>query len=239
MALLDPLLALQDLDLRTDRLRAQREGLPEREALKACAAEIVANDRLQASTREKRDGFARKEREVAGEVSGVAASAQDVEARLYSGEVTAAKELESLQMELRLTRSKQENFEERELEIMEEIEAQDGELERLAALHAGAEKRGEDLRAAIRAGEQRIDAALKALSDQRAEPISSLAETLVETYEALREKPKLAGKAAVSLRDGLCQGCRVSLPRIDLSRIMAEPEDALIRCSHCTRLLVR
>jgi predicted nucleic acid-binding Zn-ribbon protein len=239
MAPLDPLLALQDLDLRADRLRAQRQGMPEREALEACAGEIVANDRLQASAREKRDGFARTEREVAGEVSGVAASAQDVEGRLYSGEVTVSKELAALQEELRLTRAKQENLEERELQIMEEIEAQDGELERLAGLHTDAEKRSEDLRAAIRAAEEKIDAALEALAGQRAEPISVLAEKLVETYETLRGKPKLAGKAAVSLRDGLCQGCRVSLPRVDLSRILTEAQDALIQCSHCTRLLVR
>ena len=81
MALLDPLLDLQDLDLQADRLRAQRESLPERDALKASATEIAANDRLQASTQDKRDGFARNEREVAGEVSVVAANAQDVEGR--------------------------------------------------------------------------------------------------------------------------------------------------------------
>lgn len=239
MALLDPLLDLQDLDLQADRLRAQRESLPERDALKASATEIAANDRLQASTQDKRDGFARNEREVAGEVSVVAANAQDVEGRLYSGEVTAPKELEALQQELRLTRSKQEALEEQELEIMEEIEGQDGELARLGGLRADAEKRSEELRGAIRAAEKKIDAALGVLSTQRLEPLSALTENFVETYQALREKPKLSGKAAVALRDGLCLGCRVSLPRVDLSRILTEPEDALLQCSHCSRLLVR
>jgi predicted nucleic acid-binding Zn-ribbon protein len=239
MALLDPLIELQDLDLRTDRLGLARETLPEREALKACGEEIVDTDRLQSATREKRDGLARREREVAGEVSLVAAGAVDVEGRLYSGTVTVPKELEALQDELRLTRAKQAGLEERELEIMEEIEAEDSELARLAGLSADAKARGEALRASIGDAEEKIEAELASLADRRGAPLAALPAEFAESYAALREKPRLGGRAAASLRDGVCQGCRVRLPRMDLSRILAEPEEARVQCPHCTRLLVR
>ncbi len=239
MTRLDPLLEVQDLDLQADRLGEQREGLPERQALTACIAEIANNDRLQAGARERRDDLARSEREVAGEVSTVAAGAKDVEGRLYSGEVTAPKELGALQEELRLAREKQGELEERELEIMEEVEAQEGDLRRLADLRSEADSRSEALRAAIGDAEKKIDAELDLLAAQRQAPLAALPADFVEIYTTLRGKPKLAGKAAVPLRAGLCEGCRVSLPRVDLSRMLAEPDEALIRCPHCTRLLVR
>jgi hypothetical protein len=239
MARLDPLLEVQDLDLQADRLGEQRVGLPERQALTACVAEIANNDRLQAGARERRDDLARREREVAGEVSTVAAGAKDVEGRLYSGEVTAPKELGALQEELRLAREKQTGLEERELEIMEEVEEQEGDLRRLADLRSAADTRSEALRAAIGDAEKKIDAELEVLAARRETPLATLPAEFVETYTTLRGKPKFAGKAAVPLRAGLCEGCRVSLPRVDLSRMMAEPDEALIRCPHCTRLLVR
>jgi hypothetical protein len=239
MARLDPLLEVQSFDLQADRLGEQRAGLPERQALTACTAEIANNDRLQAGARERRDDLARREREVAGEVSTVAAGAKDVEGRLYSGEVTAPKELGTLQEELRLAREKQTGLEERELEIMEEVEAQEADLRRLAGLRSEADTQNEALRAAIGDAEKKIDAELEVLATQRETPLATLPPDFVETYTTLRGKPKLAGKAAVHLRAGLCEGCRVSLPRVDLSRMLAEPEEALIRCPHCTRLLVR
>ncbi|MCS5637835.1 MAG: C4-type zinc ribbon domain-containing protein [Myxococcota bacterium] len=239
MALLDSLMELQDLDLQADRMAGQRDKLPEREALETCRANLEQNARLQASADARREELARSERSVAGEVSTVAAGAQDVESRLYSGSVTIPKELEALQEELRLTREKQAGLEESELEIMEQIEAEDTELGRLAEQRAETENRGEALAQAIHAAEEKIDGQLEALASQRQSPLAALPPAFADYYAALREKPRLVGRAAASLSDGLCQGCRVSMPRVDLSRILAEPEDALITCPHCTRLLVR
>ena len=239
MALLEPLLEVQDLDLQTDRLDSERENLAERSALLACGVEIEANDRLQAQVCEQRDASLRDEREVAREVAAVAAGAKDVEDRLYSGKVTISKELEALQEELRLTRARQGGLEDRELEIMEQIEAQDGELARLAGLRDDAVTRSEGLRSAIAAAEEKIAGKLAVLAEQRQPFMAALPAAFAEEYAELRDKPRLAGRAAAGLVDGLCQGCRGSLPRLQLSRILAEPEESLLKCPHCARLLVR
>jgi hypothetical protein len=239
MALLDPLLELQDLDLQADRLAQEHENMSEREALKNCGADLEQNARLHASIGARRDELARSERSVAGEVSTAAAGAQEVESRLYSGSVIIPKELEALQEELRLARKKQAGLEESELEIMEQIETHDTELARLDKLRAETERLGEELSEAIRASEEKIDGQLQDLASQRQSPLAALPPAFADRYAALREKPRLLGRAAAPLSDGLCQGCRVRLPRIDLSRILIEPEDALITCPHCTRLLVR
>ena len=239
MTLLDPLLELQDLDLQADRLAELRKNLPERQALETCGTDLEKNARVKVAATTRREEFARQERSVAGEVSTVAAAAQDVEGRLYSGSVTVPKELEALQDELRLTREKQAGLEESELEIMEQIEGEDTELGRLAEQQSDIEGRAEALRQAIRAAEEKIDGQLELLASQRESPVAALPPGFAENYAALRDKPRLLGRAAAALSDGLCQGCRVSMPRVDLSRILAEPEDAMIQCPHCTRLLVR
>jgi predicted nucleic acid-binding Zn-ribbon protein len=41
------------------------------------------------------------------------------------------------------------------------------------------------------------------------------------------------------MTDGGCGGCRMRLPVIEYNRMKAEPEDALIACTHCGRVLVR
>ena len=239
MALLDALLEVQDLDLQADRRAREHEELPERAALVACEVKLRENERLRAGVQARLDELARDDRAVAGEVSTVAAAAKDVEERLYSGSVTAPKELEALQEDLRLTRGKQAGLEERELEIMEQIEGQEGELAGLAERKADAEGRAGALQQDIAEAEARIKAEIGVLTSKRETPLATLPSAFAEHYAALREKPRLNGKAAVGLQDGLCLGCRVSLPRVDLSRILAEAEDALIPCPHCSRLLVR
>jgi len=239
MALLDPLLKLQDLDLQADRLTEERASLPERQALEACHSDLAKNAQLKAAATSRHDELARQERSISGEVSSVAAAAEDVEARLYSGSVTIPKELEALQEELRLTREKQSGLEEDELAVMEKIESQDLELGRLDEQRAEIESRGQTLTKAIGVAEKKIDGQLGVLAAEREAPLSQLPPGFVDSYAGLRAKPRLGGRAAAALSEGLCQGCRVSMPRVDLSRIMAEPEDALIQCPHCTRLLVR
>ena len=239
MSLLEPLLEVQELDLEADRLGLERVNLPERDALKACAREIADNENHQAKTNTRLEALARDEREIAGQVSLVAAGAKDVEGRLYSGTVTIPKELEALQEELRLTQEKQAVLEESELEIMEAIETQETRLTELTEGRKDAEGRSGEISQTIQSEEARIDAALEVLGAKREAPLASLPDAFAETYAALREKPRLGGRAAAPLCDGLCQGCRVSLPRMDLSRIMSETEEAVVQCPHCTRLLVR
>jgi hypothetical protein len=55
----------------------------------------------------------------------------------------------------------------------------------------------------------------------------------------LRGHEKLNGVAAAQLTDKGCGGCHMQLPRLEMSRIKSEPEDALLCCENCGRLLVR
>jgi uncharacterized protein len=41
------------------------------------------------------------------------------------------------------------------------------------------------------------------------------------------------------LRQRRCGGCQLELNNVDMSRIKAAPEDEVLRCEECRRILVR
>ena len=62
---------------------------------------------------------------------------------------------------------------------------------------------------------------------------------MLAEYDRLRTKERLGGRAAARLADGSCEGCRVRLPVLEYNKMKAEPEDALLCCPRCARVLVR
>jgi len=93
--------------------------------------------------------------------------------------------------------------------------------------------------AALQAAETEIDAELAQLGAQRREKVGDLPAAIVAEYDRLRGKDKLAGRAAALLVDGECGGCRVKLPVLEYNRMRAKPEDTLLTCPRCARVLVR
>jgi predicted nucleic acid-binding Zn-ribbon protein len=236
---LEPLLAAQALDVETDRLGVQRAEFPERATLRQSEANLLEYDRILSELQTQRDTLAESEKELAVEVSDVAAHAREIEENLYSGQVTASRELENIQEELRLIRTKQAGLEDRELEIMEEIEAVDTRRSTRGEEREACAAEIDSLKRAIHSAEEKIASEIDRLRESRQLPLTEIPPAIVEAYEELRGQPRLSGRGAAEFSGGVCKGCRLSLPRIEASRLMAEPEDALICCSSCGRVLVR
>jgi predicted nucleic acid-binding Zn-ribbon protein len=234
-----PLLEVQKLDLAADRLREKRATLPERSALVDIEAAIAQLDRDHEAARARREELARAEREVGAEVASIAGKAKEVETTLYSGTVTIAKELGVLQQELEIFKRKQEEAEERELALLEQIETADAALAESLEQRGKAEATGGELRTRIAAAEGAIDDELLALEASIVELRSGLPAQVLATYDRLRSSPRLAGRAAVALGSGMCEGCRLDLPVMEYRRVRDEPEDAVVCCVHCSRMLIR
>jgi len=239
VAALSLLLEVQELDLASDRLVAQRAGLPERTRLVACQEQARALDRTHEALGVQRKQLDRAEHGLGGEVAEVAAKAKEVEDTLYSGKIKAPKELEAVQEELRLFRQRQSELEEKELELLEQIELLESERSENRSLRAQTESQAAQLEAAIRKAEGEIDAELAKLAEARALKAPSVPATILSEYERIRPKERLLGRGAAPLLDGSCGGCHVELPILEYDRMKAQPEDALLRCVQCKRVLVR
>ena len=72
--------------------------------------------------------------------------------------------------------------------------------------------------------------------DRRAGIAADLPEDLLDLYDRLRAQH---GVGAAVLRNGRCEGCHLSLNKVDLGRIRAAPPDEVLRCEECRRILVR
>lgn len=239
MSTFGPLLEVQEIDLVIDRLREKRTTLPERATLAETQAEILTLERAQQAATAQRDELAHAERELGGEVASIAEKVKEVETSLYSGTVTIPKELDALHQALEGWKQKQGEAEERELELLEQIESADSALAQQQTRYRELETTAEQLAVTIAAAESAIDEEIGGLGETTARLRSGLAEPLLQTYDRLRGTPRLAGRAAVALGAGVCEGCQLDFPVLEYRRLRDEPEDTIIFCVHCSRLLVR
>jgi len=236
---LSQLLEAQELDLAIDRLTERRRTLPEREALRRAQALAAELDEAHRQLGAHRETLHQAEHALDEEVATIATKAKEVEDTLYGGSVRSSKELSGLQEELRQLREKQSGLEEREMALLEEIEQVGRDREANRAARKQCDRDTADIEAAIRAAEGEIDTELAQLAAQRSEKVEDLPGAIVAEYERLRGKEKMAGRAAALLVEGGCGGCRVKLPVLEYNRMKTKPEDTLLTCPRCARVLVR
>lgn len=239
MALLSPLLDVQGLDLARDRLGNERAKLPERAAILASQAALEQLEADHGLLVERRGALAESEHGLGAEVAAIAARAKGVETTLYSGSVRVSKELTALQEEIRLHRVQQSELETRELELLEAIEQTEREMAGNRADDARVRVELESQAAALAVAEQAIDAELAKLVEARGGLIAGLPPDILTTYERLRLRDRLVGRATAPIIDGGCGGCHMKLPVLEYNRMKSKPEEALLLCVHCGRILVR
>ena len=157
--------------------------------------------------------------------------------RLDAGQVSNARELESLQNEVVSLRRRQGDLEEVVLDLMERRET-------AQALRDGAGAEGETVGADEAATASRRDAAVAEIDEQaakataaRAAIVQDVPAELLALYDKIRATA--GGRGAAELRRGQCGGCREMLSTVELNEIRTAAPDEVIRHEECRRILVR
>jgi uncharacterized protein len=231
------LLDLQDIDIRLDQLRHRRSNHPLAGELRAIEAEAGTQQAAVDEIAGRRHELERQQKRLEDEIALLDERRAEVEKKLYDGSVTASKDLLALQAESAHLAERKRAVEDVELEIMEALEPVMGEHNAaLRAADAIAVRRATkevELHEAIGA----VQDELASLEPRRAQAAGSVEPGLLTAYEALRIE--LGGVAVARLVGGTCGGCHLSLPAVDADRIRRQPDDAIVRCPECSRLLVR
>lgn len=240
---LAPLLETQRLDLAVDEARKRALELPERAELPVLQERIAGVEQALSTARAERKALEVEEEELGRAVSEVAAAIEAAEIERYSGSGSrktkdrdAAEQHEASQAALR---ERQSALEEREMELLEAAEVL---TERIAAHESElASGRAEQARleGAIRDVESEVEASVARLSEARGELVAGLPESVVAAYERVRAQGRSGGRGAAVLSERRCGACRINLPSLEYRRMLDEPEDALIQCPQCRRVLVR
>lgn len=230
MSLAKQLHDLQEVDL-------DLEG--KKEALKRVESQLSDDKALVEAKRElgllqQRLAELEKEQRVAEwEIDDLQAKISPLEKKLYNGSVRNPKELASLQQEVEHLKAQKREKEDKALEVMGQVEAEQkktklgkGKLERV-------EKEWQERQRQLLAEKEALQALLARDEEKRQELASRIDPASLELYENLRLTKQ--GRAVARVEQGRCLGCRLTLPISELQQ--ARAGETLAQCSSCGRIL--
>ena len=233
----EQILVVQAHDMELRQMRHRRASHPERLIVDEAVAVTQTIDAQVAEVEQRKHGVQRDINRLADKVAQIEAKRAEVDHKLYGGSVTANKELMALQHEAANLLDRQNSVEDEELELMEQMEAIDDELAGLGSQRQQA--LGTQTAAEKVLGEALavIDADIAQAESERGVVASASNPELIELYEQMA--PQFDGAPIAKLTNGRCDGCHIQLSAIAVDQINKAPEDSVVSCEECGRVLVR
>ena len=228
MGVTKQLYQLQELDLEID---SQEQALSQTMSqLGESPAVLRVQGQLQ-SEQARLEELRRKQHSAEWEIEDISTKLAPAEKKLFSGDIKNPKELANLQHEVEMLKAKRSQMEEKALEIMEQVELSEtgvtkinGELE---TLKAEWQRQQQELSDSV----ERLKAVLSDLKGKRQLLSAEISPQAVELYQGLRKE---RGTAVARVEQGICRGCRISLPTTELQQARS---GNLVKCSSCGRIL--
>jgi len=230
------LLELADLDAELGRLDHRRRTLPESQEYERAQARNAELRGELATLEAQQSDLERDQSKAERDVDQVRTRIERDRARLDAGLVSSPKELENLQSEIVSLARRQSDLEEVVLEVMERLEEVSGRRTTVAGEQAALTGQLEEIAARRDAALAEIEEESGKASDSRAGIAAEIPDDLLGLYDRLRAQHTVG---AAALNRGRCEGCHLSLNKVDLGRIRAAPPDEVLRCEECRRILVR
>ncbi len=230
------LLVVQGHDTLLDQLRHRHEHHSLRDDLSGVQAQIAEVDAQIEVIKGRRHDLDSQRKRLDDEVAKVQAKRDDLNRKLYDGSVTATKDLLAMQDEAKSMAERQSGIEDEELEFMEQIESVSGELAEAEANRAKLEEQAVVVTGELEAALSEIVTRVAQETEVRATDAAQVPDELMTTYEKLRVQ--LGGIAVARLNGGICDGCHMTLSAVTVDRAKHAPDDAVIKCDECGRLLI-
>jgi predicted nucleic acid-binding Zn-ribbon protein len=219
---------LQELDLGIE----SGERALEEVARQLGESQVVIKAQKQLELEQKRrEELKSRQRSAEWEIDDISTKLAAAEEQLFSGRVKNPKELTNLQHEVEALKDRRNRLEEKALEIIDQVEESEAsvakinsQLEKLTADWQRQQKQLSDEM-------ERLKATLVDLRTRRQLAIGEVDPSAFEFYQDLR---KGKGVAVARVEQGICRGCRISLPTTDLQQARG---GKLVQCSSCGRIL--
>jgi len=228
MSIAKQLYQLQEVDL---ELESNEQAIRQITGQLGESQAVVELRNKLASENQRLEELTRQQRSLEWEIEGVTSKVAGAEEQLYSGRIRNPKELTDLQHEADGLKNRRNQLEDRALEVMERVElarqgaaSMNGELK---ALEAEWQSQQQQLAADL----ERLKTEVSNLKDRQQMLTAEIDPETIETY---RELKKQRGTAVAKVEQGICRGCRISLPVTELQRVRG---GSLVRCSSCGRIL--
>lgn len=228
MGVAKQLYQLQELDLEIE----SNERALEQVASQLGESREVARIQNQLELAQQRlEELRRKQQSAEWEIDDIATKLTAAEETLFSGRVKNPKELTNLQHEVEALKAQRDRREDKTLEIMDQVEQSEAQVaairNQLETMKAEWQRQQQQLSQEL----EKFKAILSDLGHKRQLLADEIEPQAIEFYQSLR---KGKGTAVAKVEQGVCRGCRISLPTTELQR--ARGGD-LVQCSSCGRIL--
>jgi predicted nucleic acid-binding Zn-ribbon protein len=231
MPAVSELYAIQEVDLALDRIHRRleeiEEALQETEELKLARQERDEKEEVVQALRAR-------QKELEWEVEEVRSKAGAVEAKLYGGTVRNPKELSDLDADLRALKLQTGRREDVLLSLLVEIDEAEGFSRSAGEAYLRLSNEFETQSGKLGAEKGELEPQAADLKEKRDHMAAAVDRSALRLYELLRERKGGTGLARVE--QGMCQGCRISLPATDLKR--ARAGTGIVQCVSCERILL-
>lgn len=228
MSVTKQLYQLQEVDLEVESneqaLRQMVSQLGESQAV------VRAQGKL-ASEQQRLDELRQQQRSAEWEMNDLVSKLGAVEEQLYSGRIKNPKELTNLQREVDMMKTKRAQLEGDVLEIMDQVELVEASVAATSSKFKKLEAEWHSQQQQLSADIGVLKSKLSDLKYKRQQLSAEIDSQAVEVYDKLR---KQKGQAMAKVEQGICRGCRISLPFSGLQQVRS---GNLVQCSSCGRIL--
>ncbi len=191
---------------------------------------LEAQGRLT-SAEQQLDDLRKRQRAAERETEDLAVKLAAEEGKLYSGRIQNPKELANLQHEVELIKEKRSRLDDGVLAVMDEVERAENGLAAAAAALQKLEAAWNKEQHELTTGAAVLRLKLADLTQKQQSLSAGIETPVVGAYDKLR---KQKGQAVVRVEQGICRGCRISLPSSDMQQVRS---GNLVHCSSCGRIL--
>jgi uncharacterized protein len=195
-------------------------------------SQIVIKSRVKLAEEQKNlENLTAQQKSAEWEIDDLTTKIKDIEKKLYGGKIFNSKELSSLQQETEDIKKRRSALEDKSLGLMDQVE-----LTRKAIVSSKDELSKQEIQwqtqqQQLTAELVQLKAAQTALEDKRKQIAVLIDADTLFTYQELRKRK---GLAVAKVEQGICQGCRITLPNTDLQRAKG---GGIVRCSSCGRII--
>ncbi|MDD5039390.1 MAG: C4-type zinc ribbon domain-containing protein [Dehalococcoidales bacterium] len=181
--------------------------------------------------RQQLEELVRQQHSIEGDVDDLTSKINKAREELYSGRIRNPKELANLQHEMDVMKASRSQLEDKALEIIDRAEHINNGLTTLKNELKAVETEWQSQQQQLSADLEQLKTVISELKNKQQMLTGEIETQTIEIYRSLR---KQKGAAVAKVEQGMCRGCRISLPVSELQRTRS---GSLVRCSSCGRIL--
>jgi len=228
MSIAKQLYQLQEVDLEIEAneqaLRRLVSQLGENRAVVEAQTKLTSEQR-------RLDELKHQQHSAEWEIDDLVSKITVAEEQLYSGRIKNPKELTNLQHEVDILKAKRDQLENKALEIMDQVELAEANVAATGNEFNKLEAEGHRQQQQLSTDIEALKSKLSDLKHKRQLISAEIDPQAVVVYDKLR---KQKGQAVAKVEQGICRGCRISLPSSELQQARS---GNLVQCSSCGRIL--